>query len=118
MEKKSTAQEIAEISNFFLSSSDKEKMLAEHLYDFKGIPSVEVEDGSEVEETVSVRKKIAYPDTENAQENLKTCLFKYLEEDYMICRIELKRTADISKPRRKKRREEEVVIVLRDALTH
>ena len=118
MEKKTTAQEIAEISNFFLSSSDKEKMLAEHLSDFKGIPSTEEEDGCEVEETVSVRKKIAYPDAENAQESMKRCLFKYLDEDYMICRIELKRTADISKPRSKKRKKEEVVIVLQDTLTH
>jgi hypothetical protein len=118
MEKKSTAQEIAEISNFFLSSSDKEKMLAEHLFDFKGIASAEEEDGSEVEETVSVRKEIAYPETENAQESMKKCLFQYLEEDYMICRIELKRTADISKPRTKKRTEEEILIVLNDAPTY
>jgi len=118
MEKKSTAQEIAAISNFFLSSSDKEKMLAEHLSDFKGIPSAEVEDGSEVEEAVSVSKKIAYPDTENAQESMKRCLFQYLEQDYIICRIELKRTADISKPRSKKRRKEEIVIVLKDAPPH
>ena len=86
--------------------------------DFKGIPSAEVEDESEVEETVSVRKKIAYPDTENAQESMKRCLFQYLEEDYMICRIELRRTADISEPRSKKRREEEIVIVLKDAPAH
>jgi hypothetical protein len=49
---------------------------------------------------------------------MKRCLFQYLEEDYMICRIELKRTADSSKPRSKKRRKEEIVIVLKDAPTH
>jgi hypothetical protein len=117
MEKKSTAQEIAEISDFFLSSHDKEKVLAEYLSDFRGGAAAEGQEELEVEETVSIRKKMAYPNTEKAQESMRRSLFQYLEDDFRICRIELTRTAHTSTPRSKKERKEEVVLFLKDGLT-
>lgn len=118
MEQKNPVQELARISDLFVSSSDKEETGPTGLFERQGACSDQVGDESEVEETVSVRKRIGYPNTENAQENIKRCLFKHLDEDYMICRVELKKTKNISQPRAKKRTQEEILIVLKDSAPH
>jgi len=114
MEQKSPIHELARISDLFVSSSDNEETGPTGVFERQGTSSDHAGDESEVEETIAVRKRIAYPATENARENIKRCLFKHLDEDYMICRVELKRTKEISQPGAKKRTEEEILIVLRD----
>jgi len=115
MEKKGPTQELEKVSNLFISSSEKEKTSAEKLSEFEEIYSGQAADEFEIEETVSVRKRIAYPDTENAQENIRKCLFKHLEEGYFICRVELRKNADILKPRSKKKTKEEILIFLKES---
>ena len=114
MEKKNPAQELAEMSHLFLSSSEQDKPPGETVFALKGTSSGQAADGCEVEETVNVRKRIAYPATENAQEKIKRCLFNYLEENYVICRVDLKKTADVQKPRNKKSTQEEICIFVKD----
>lgn len=116
MAQKSPVHELARISDLFVSSSDQEEIGPTGLYEGQGTCSDEVGDESEVEETVTVCKRIAYSNTENAQEKIKRSLFKYLEEDYMICRVELKKTKEMSLPGTKKRTQEEILIVLKDSL--
>jgi hypothetical protein len=80
MEKKSHGHELESVSSLFISSGEEKKTAAENLSEFKETYSDQREDESEVEERVSVRKRIAYPDTENAQDNIKRCLFRHLQE--------------------------------------
>ncbi|MDY6951425.1 MAG: hypothetical protein SWE60_07935 [Thermodesulfobacteriota bacterium] len=114
MEQNSPVHELAKISDLFVSSRDKEETGPTDLAEGQGTSSDQAADAS-VEETVKVRKTIAYPDTEQAQESIRRCLFKHLDEDYVICSVELKKTKEISQPRVKKRTEEEILIVLKDS---
>ncbi len=53
------------------------------------------QDFSEIEETVSVHKKIAYPDTDKAGEGIQKALYKFVEHGYRIRSVELvKRTEE------------------------
>ncbi len=91
------------ISNLFLSTSEKAK---ENLQ--------QAEDQCEIEETVTVCKKLAFQHDENVQQNIIRTLSKHLEEGYNIKRVDLQKNEDISKPRSRMRREEEVIIFIKD----
>jgi hypothetical protein len=73
-----------------------------------------VEDESQVEETVIVRKKITYPHTESAQQNIRKALFKHLEEAYSIKSIELIKTEVASEQKIMRRKDEEVTIFIEE----
>lgn len=98
-EKKSLGRGLEDISNIFLSTSDKTKA-----------NSHQPEDQCEIEETVTVRKKLAFQNNENVQQNMLRALSKHLEKGYSIRRVDLKKIEDISTPRSRVRREEEVII--------
>ncbi len=84
MEKKNPSQELEKVSHLFISSNEEEKTPAKNSFESKGSYPADAENEFEVEESVSVRRKIAYPNTGNAQENIKKCLFNHLREDYII----------------------------------
>lgn len=86
---------------------------ADNLLKSKNKYSDQAEDECEIEETVSVRKKIVYPSTGNGQQNMKTALFKHLGEGYDIMSIELRKADVVSEPRRRERREEEITILVK-----
>jgi hypothetical protein len=115
MDRKVPAQELESISDFFISSPEERTTPVAHLSEFTEARSGQRAQECEIEETVSVRKRIAYPDSENAQEDIKKCLFKLLEEDYTICRVELKKSDDIFLPRSRTTKKEEVLIVLKES---
>lgn len=96
------------ISNLFLSTSHKAK---ENFHQAEG--QCETEDQYELEETVTVCKKLAFQDDENVQQNMIKTLSRHIEEGYHITRVELQKNEDISKPRGRIRREEEVVIFIK-----
>ena len=108
MEKKSLERDIKDrrglehISNMFLSTSEKAKE-----------NSHQTEDQYEIEETVTVRKKLAFQNDENVQQNMTRALSRHLEEGYNIRRVELQKNEDISKPRSRMHREEEVIIFIK-----
>jgi hypothetical protein len=111
MEKKSLGRDIKDrrglenISNLFLSTNHKAK---ENLH--------QVEDQCEVEETVTVCKKLAFQPDENVQQNMIRTLHRHLEEGYNIKRVDLQKNEDIPKPKGRMRREEEVIIFIKDPL--
>jgi hypothetical protein len=118
MEKKSLGRGLEDISDAFLSSSEgrKEKEMTH------GFSSVEVnrggyshqaEDHCEIEETVTVRKKIAFQNDENVQQNIRKALSEHLEEGFSIRRIELKKNENFSETRSRVRRDEEVTIFVK-----
>jgi len=111
MEKKSLGRDIKDrrglenISNLFLSTNHRTK---ENLH--------QAEDQCEVEETVTVCKKLAFQPDENVQQNMIRTLHRHLEEGYDIKRVDLQKNEDISKPKGRMRREEEVIIFIKDPL--
>jgi hypothetical protein len=96
------------ISNLFLSTSHKAKENSHQAED-----QCEAEDQYELEETVTVCKKLAFQDDENVQQNMIKTLSQHIEEGYHITRVDLQKNEDISKPRGRIRREEEVVIFIK-----
>jgi hypothetical protein len=114
MAKKGNARELENVADFFISSKEKEEDPGDSL---NGL----VEEGDqreaefELEETVSVRKRIAFSDGEKAQDHIKRCLLEHLEGEYQIHRIELKKNTGTEMPGNKKTTKEEVLIVLKES---
>jgi hypothetical protein len=111
MQSGDSRRELGNVSDLFISSSEEEKAPAKRLFENR---SGQAEDEGEVEESVTLQKKIAYPNTRNAQESIWRCLSNYVREEYMIHHIELRKTSDILEPGVKKRREEEITIILKE----
>jgi hypothetical protein len=103
MEKKERGRELECVSDLFISSGEEEEVPDEELLECKGTYADQTEDDFEVEETVSVRKRITYPASEKAQENIRRCLHEHLKDDYIINRIELIKSTD---PQTKKHEEQ------------
>ena len=96
MEKKSLGRGLEDISDIFISKSQesKEKKVTYEPSSAdlnKASSPYQAEDQCEVEETVTFRRKIAFQNDGNAQENLRSALARHLEQGYGIRRIELKK---------------------------
>ena len=68
----------------------------------------------EVEEKITMQKKITYPNTPNAQKNILRSLNKFLEKNYSIRSIELTKIDNSSEPGMKKCMEEEITISIKE----
>ncbi len=64
----------------------------------------------EVEETVTVKKKIAYQNIGNVQQKMRIALSKHIQEGYSIKQVVLRKTEEISRSSKRERRHEEVII--------
>ncbi len=73
----------------------------------------QAENECEVEETVKVRRTIAFQNDENVQQRMARALSKHLKDGYYLRRIELKRIEDNSEPRNRVRTEEDVTIFIK-----
>ncbi len=114
MENHVPGRELENVANLFISSSNGEKS-PEKSRPPEADPLPEGEwDGIEVEETVRIQKKIAYPSTQGAQEKLRKYLFERIRQNYTICRIELRKTTDVFTQEKKTTREEEIIVFLKD----
>jgi hypothetical protein len=114
MEKTGPAQELSSISSFFISAPEEKRTSSANVSELRGGISFGLaKEDCEVEETVAVRKRIAYPNTRTAQENIKKELFKFLQEGYAISRIELRRTSEKSEPGTRTVTNEEIALYLR-----
>jgi hypothetical protein len=111
MEKTSSVQELGSISNFFITTSEERKGSSGSVSGLKawGHPKEECE----IEESVTARKRIAYPNTRSAQENMKKNLFVFLQEGYTISRIELRKTSERVEPGNKTITTEEIALFLK-----
>jgi hypothetical protein len=77
----------------------------------------QMENQCEVEETVKVRRTIAFQNDENVQQTMRQALSRHLKEGYCLRRIELKKIEDNSEPRNRVRREEDVTIFIKGSLS-
>ena len=105
MEKKSSGRGLEEISNIFLSTKENANE-----------NSHQVEDQCEIQETVTVRKKLAFYNDENVQKNMARSLSKHIEKGYKIRRIYLQKNEDISTPGNKIHRKENVIISIKSSI--
>ena len=64
----------------------------------------------EVEETVTVKKEIAYQNIGNVQQKMRTALSKHIQKGYSISQVVLRKTEEIARSGTRERRNEEVVI--------
>jgi hypothetical protein len=67
----------------------------------------------EIEETVIVQKKIAYPDTETAHKDLRNTLSQYLESGYRIKSVELTKSDEATTPKGKEIKKEDITIFVK-----
>ena len=102
MEKKNLGMDLEEISNIFLSTRENEN---KNLH--------QDEDQCEIQETVTVRKKLAFYDDENVQKNMARSLSKHIEKGYNIKRICLQKNEDISTSGSRIHRREKVIISIK-----
>ena len=115
MEKKRLARGLEDLSHVFLSTSDEtmEKKMPDEF------PAADNNlDGSshmpdEMEETVTVRRRIAYHDNDRVEENMKRAVSEHLRQGYRLKRVELQRKEDMGEPKNRVRREEEITIFVK-----
>jgi hypothetical protein len=97
----------AKYCEFFKSSSPiKEKTTLENEVNDSDQTGVQCE----VEETVTVKKKIAYQNIGNVQQKMRIALSKHIQEGYSIKQVLLRKTEEISSSSKRERRNEEVII--------
>jgi hypothetical protein len=104
MGKKSLERGLKEISTIFLSA--KENTNGNLL---------QAQDQCEVQETVTIRKKLAFYNDENVQKNMARSLSKHIEEGYNIQRIYLQKYENISTPERRTHKKEDVIISIKSS---
>ena len=102
MDKKGSGRGLEEISNIFLSTKENANE-----------NSHQAEDQCEIQETVTVRKKLAFYNDENVQKNMARSLSKHIEKGYNIRRIYLQKNEDISTPGSRIHRKENVIISIK-----
>lgn len=66
----------------------------------------------DIEESVTIRRNITYPNTLKAQQDILKSLSKHLEENYSVRSIELRKTDRISQPGMKKCTKEIITIFI------
>ena len=72
------------------------------------------ESESETDESVSIRKRISFPNSQNGQNEMKASLLKHLQDNYAILRVELKKTTDRVQPKARKNTKEEVLLYIKE----
>ena len=122
MGKKRLGRGLDDISNMCLSPRKDNKILEENaghgvVGDTTSSDTTEAP-RCEIEEHVSVRRNIAYPNTPNSKQDILNSFSKHLEENYRIKRIELRKTDRISRPGMKKCIEENITIFIQGGADH
>jgi len=115
MEKQGIGRELESVANLFISSEEGVKAPVEELYEDQENTPGQKEVDFEVEEIIKIRKKIAYLETEKAQENMKRRLFQLFQEGYTINRVELKKNTYAHKLKNRKVSQEEIIILLKNS---
>jgi hypothetical protein len=113
MGKKIVSEELEEISRWFLSSAEERKE-ARRVNESVESKLLRPESGSELDESISIRRRISFSNSQNGQNEMKACLFRHLQEDYAILRVELKKTSEQILPKEKKHLKEEVLLYIKD----
>ncbi len=112
MEKNNFGRELENVTNLFISSNGESRAFqpgVEKAQDETSVPEPEPMDVN-IEETVRVKRKMAFHGSQDVQRNMTHTLFKYLQENYIITMVELRKASDIFEQGKKTTREEEIVL--------
>jgi hypothetical protein len=104
MEKRSSGRGLEEISNIFLSTPKNAKA-SPHQF----------EEPCEIQERVTVRKKLAFYNDKNIQKNMTRSLSRHMEEGYNIRRVYLRKNEDTSTPGITIHKREDVIISIKSS---
>lgn len=120
MEMKHFGRELENVTNLFISSNGGKDSLPKETPPEKeeGTKSLSALFDVEVEESVRVQRKMVFPASKESQESMRRTLLDYLQENFVITRVELKKTTDIFKQGKKTIKEEELVLFLKDPPQH
>ena len=121
MEKKRLGRGLDDISNIFLTPRKDNKTSEVNAEDgvMENRPFSDNTDPlCDIEENVSIRRNIAYPDTSDSQKDILKSFSRHLEENYSIKRIELRKKDRISRPGMKKYIEEKITIFIQGGANH
>lgn len=113
MERTGSAQELSSVAGLFISTPEEKKSPPSNVSELRGQAWGSLGEDCEVDETVTVRKRIAYSGTRNPQEALKKSLLGFLEQGYSISRIELKKTSESLRPGNRTVTNEEIALYLK-----
>ena len=114
MESKFLGRELETVTNLFISSNNGGNSPSKGRIPAETPVPAPLEGGVDIEETVRIQKKMAYPPTRKAQEELRKYIFERIQENYTISRIELKKTTDVFTQQKKTTREEEIIVLLKE----
>jgi hypothetical protein len=122
MEKKRLGRGLDDISNMFLTPRKDNKTSEANAEDEvtgnRPFAADNTESLCDIEEDVSIRRNIAYPDTSNAQQDILKSFSRHLGDNYRIKRIELRKTDRIFRPGMKKYIEEKITIFIQGGTDH
>ena len=113
MEKSGPAQELSSISGLFISGQEINQAPLSCVSGPRGTASGCAEQDCEVDETVTVHKRITFPGERDGQENIRKSLSEYLQTGYSISRIELKKTYETLRPGHRTVTNEEIALYLK-----
>jgi hypothetical protein len=108
-------QELEGISDWFISANDEKTKASERSQETRSKRYGLRERECEVDEVVTVRKRITVPNTEDAQNSMKELLQKHLEDRFALFRVEMRRTAGKVETKARKTIREEVIILLKES---
>jgi hypothetical protein len=115
MEKKQPARRLEDLSHVFLSTSNQtsEGNTADEFPASERNAAESSQAPDETEETVSVRRRIAYHDQDGVEEHMRRAVSEHLRQGYRLKRVELQRKEDMGEPKHRMRREEDVTIFVK-----
>lgn len=71
------------------------------------------QDDFELEEAITVSRKMAYPDSESGQKNMQEVILQYIREGYDIRWAELRRRVRVHEPGRRETRDEDLTVFIK-----
>jgi hypothetical protein len=114
MKNGNNSQELEGISDWFISVNGEKTKASEPSQETGTKDYGLVDKECEVDELVTVRKRITVPNTQNAQDSIKELLQQHLEDSFALFRVELRKTAANVETKARKSRREEVIILLKE----
>lgn len=114
MEKKGSAQELGAVSSFFITTPEEKRGSSGRIPEPNGVSwGHATGNGCETEETVIMRRRMAYPNSRSSQENMQKNLVHYLQEGYAVSRIELRKITEKQEPGNRVVTTEEICMYLK-----
>ncbi len=114
MEDKSETRELDEVLDLFISSKEKRPQAPWAEKGAEASNEAQEKKASPLVVTTNIRKEIACPAGPGAQDRIRGLLFEYLQDDYEIGKIELRKVTHRSEADRKIHEEEEICIVIKE----